>query len=306
MNYRDLINTGTKQLIDAGIDEKTAKQDSELLFLFSFHLSRTELVKNYKTEVNSLNNNLNIDIYKRNIKERANGKPLSYITHSVIFFNYDFFVNESTLIPRVDSEVIVEQAINFIKNCKEINQKIKDGLNIKILDACCGSGCLGLSLTKYVLDKKFFPAEKIELTLLDISSTAMQVAKINIQKVIKNNVIVKCLISDVLVNGFGNEKYDIILCNPPYIKQLEIENLENSVKNFEPHLALDGGLDGLKFYKSISLILHKNLFKHSVAIFEIGFDQNVSCSKIFNNANFCIQVKKDYGNQDRCLICRLK
>ena len=298
MNYYELIKNGINELIKSGIENKIAKQDAEDLLLYILKLSKAELIKKYNENVNQIEQ----ELYNKVIQERKIKKPLSYITHNAIFFGNNFFINESTLIPRVDSEIIVENAINYINNNLKIVKKMKNEKKIKILDACCGSGCLGISLVK-ILIKNF--SNEIKLTLSDISSSAIQVAKINCEKLLPKQIIVKYLINDMLINGFGNEKYDIILCNPPYIETNTIEKLDDEVKNFEPHLALDGGNDGIKFYKAIARTLNRNFFQNSVAFFEIGYNQGEIVKQIFTNSNFIVKTKQDYGRKDRCIILSL-
>ena len=301
MKLNELFQTGTKILIENGFDQQTAVKDAKNLLTYVMRFNDAMFLKHKNSDVNITQQNNYINI----LKEHANGKPPEYITHNVDFFAYNFFVNESTLIPRVDSEIVVECAVKYIQNNKNFfKEKQKNNIKIKILDACCGSGCLGLSFVKTILDKNIVNND-IELTFIDISSMAMQVAKINSQKLnLDKQISIKYLISDILINNLGNEIYDIILCNPPYIESDTIEKLDKSVKEFEPHLALDGGIDGLKFYKSISAILHKNMSASSVAFFEIGYNQATKATEIFASKNFIVDVKKDYGNNDRCLIIK--
>ena len=276
MNYRELIRNGFLELLNSGIDERIAKQDAEDLLLYSLKLSKNELLKIYNKDVNDREKN----IYNKYIQERKTGKPFAYITHDANFFGYNFY--------------------------KNIIEKIKNKRKIKILDACCGSGCLSISFVKKITEKKIDQLiYEVELTLMDVSNSAMQVAKFNAKTLLSDEkIIINYLINNILINGFGNEKYDIIICNPPYIKSKEIENLDVSVKNFEPHLALDGGEDGLKFYKTISSTLHKNFSQNCIAFFEIGNNQGNDVENIFSNIGFKVSIIKDYCNNDRCVVLR--
>ena len=142
----------------------------------------------------------------------------------------------------------------------------------------------------------------IEITLLDKSSLAIQVAKINAQKL---QINANFVISDVLLNYFGDQRYDIILCNPPYIETDVIDTLEPEVKNYEPKIALDGGKDGLLFYNALAKNLKENLNPNSKVFFEIGYNQGSIVEEIYKNENFKVELLKDYGNNDRCVVVSL-
>lgn len=365
MTIQELINKSVDKALLSGrkTDKNEIKHDIEDLILFALKIKYETLFLKKRIQIDEISER----IFNNAFKEYMNYKPLAYIIHNSVFYNYNFFVNESCLIPRVDSEILVTQAIKFIKqkttaeskkqeryygnigkkddnvitkiinffkknislcHCKYrhikdnivykinnntginkndlkrdanyVNNKIKVPRTLKILDACCGSGCLGLSLVKTLFCKYNFRQDEIELTLMDISSSAMQVAYLNAQRF---GVKVKCIIGDVLC-GFGDKIYDIIICNPPYIETDTIEKLDKEVKNFEPHLALDGGKDGLKFYHAISRNIAKNLSLNGQAFFEIGYNQATSVGKIFNDNGFQTRILKDYGKQDRVLILK--
>ena len=291
MNFKEALNVAEEKLILSGIDKKIAKQDAEEILLHTFKISKASLIIKLKEEIPETHKVM----FEKSILERCNHKPIQYITNNAIFCGYSFFVNESCLIPRVDSEIIIEKAIKYITNSKIFEEK----KIINILDVCAGSGCLGISLVNMLKDNKKFKTHEINLSLIDKSSMAMQIAKINCKKF---NINAKYIISDILVNGLGNEQYDIILCNPPYIETNAIANLDIDVKNFEPHIALDGGEDGLTFYKSLSHNIKKNIHKHSIILFEIGYNQKQKVEEIYKKCNFNVEVFKDYANNDRCLI----
>ena len=310
MKCFDALKYGETQLLNSGQEKHRAIYNAETLMMHILHCSKTDLVRRKDREINDVE----MQIYNKSIKELSAGKPLEYITHTANFFGYDFFVNEAVLIPRIDSEILIENVIDFIKkNKKNVIEKINSNRKIKILDACCGSGCLGLSLVKNIADKNLLFSnkiddydKKIELTLMDNSSMAMQIAKINTQKLeIDKYAVMHFLISDILLNGLGNDKYDIILCNPPYIETETIKTLDDGVKKFEPHSALDGGADGLKFYRFMASILKKSLVFDGVAFFEIGFNQGITANTIFTNLGYKTLLTKDYHNNDRCIIVSL-
>lgn len=228
--------------------------------------------------------NINADISKndeqeliRALEKIKNGYPLQYITHHQEFMGLNFEVNEDVLIPQPDTEVLVENAIKIILD-KYSNKEVK------ILDLCTGSGAIAISLKKYLPNAKVYAS--------DISKKAIDIAKINAEK---NCVKIDFINSDMFENI--QEKFDIIVTNPPYIKTDEIEKLSRNV-HAEPKLALDGGVDGLEFYKIISKEVKKYLNEHGTLLMEIGFDQGKVVAELFEGSK-CI---KDYANNDRVVI----
>ena len=212
------------------------------------------------------------------IKEVKAGKPFAYAAVSAPFFEYYFYVDQKILIPRMETELLAEQVI-----------KAKPK---KVLDLCCGSGCIGLTVAKKT-DAK--------VTLADVSSYAVKVSKYNAKRLgVKNANFVR---SDMFKNVSG--KYDVIVCNPPYIATDVISTLDNSVKDYEPHLALDGGKDGLDFYRILAKQAHKYLSKGGMLCMEIGFDQGESVPALFADG-YDVQVKKDYSGNDRMVFAQKK
>lgn len=281
MTFYDLLLISEKKLqVELNLSPSEARRDVEDIAMYATKWSRAELLTRHEEEV-GLTHKV---IFDKAISDRIGGKPLQYITNSACFFGYDFFVNESCLIPRVDSEVLVE---NALKDCTCDD--------VKALDLCCGSGCLGLSFAKQIVDKN----RKYELTMLDISSNAIQIARLNAQKL---GLKAKFMVADILQWLALDEQFDVIFCNPPYIETAEIANLDKQVKDFEPHLALDGGEDGLKFYRAVAENLKSIMEKGGKAYFEIGYNQGRTASEIFTAKGFNVEVKKDYGKKDRCLI----
>ena len=221
-----------------------------------------------------------------------NGYPLQYITNHQEFMGLDFYVDENVLIPQPDTEVLVEYAIklaiDFTKKIdntnKCLNEKEDFQSNIKILDLCTGSGAIAVSI------KKYFPS--VTVFASDISKNALEIAKENAKK---NNVEINFIKSNMFENI--NEKFDIIVSNPPYIRSLEIPKLSKQVQN-EPKIALDGGLDGLDFYRIISKEITKFLNKNGILLLEIGYDQASKVKELFNNS----KIIKDYANNDRVVV----
>ena len=196
----------------------------------------------------------------------------------------NFYVDENVLIPQPDTEILVEEVINIANTLRKEK--------IKILDMCTGSGCIAISLSKYI--------SNAEVTGVDISYNALEVAKKNAQLNKVNNItwIKSNLFQEV------NDKYDIIVSNPPYIKSSVIETLSEEVKN-EPNIALNGGEDGLKFYNEIISLASNYLEEEGYLCFEIGFDQKDDVIKLFEKNNFKgIYGKKDFSGNDRIVVGR--
>ena len=281
MTFHDLLSISEKKLqAELNLSPSEAKQDVEDIAIYATKWSLAELLTRRNEEIGITHK----AIFDKALADRIGGKPVQYITNSACFFGYDFFVNEGCLIPRVDSEVLVELALS---NCKQDS--------VKALDLCCGSGCLGLSFAKQIAEKN----KKYELTMLDISTNAIQIARLNAQKL---GLKAKFMVADILQGLTTDEQFDVIFCNPPYIETDEIANLDKQVKDFEPHLALDGGADGLKFYRAVAGNLKSIIAKSGKAYFEIGYNQGKIASQIFTTAGFQVELKKDYGKKDRCLI----
>ena len=214
------------------------------------------------------------------LKELESGIPVQYIVGNTNFYGYDFKVNRNTLIPRFETELLVEKTYNYIK--KYFN---KD--NIKILDIGTGSGCISITLNKLL--------NSCDITGIDISSEALEVAKENN---IINNTNVKFIESDIFSNV--SDKYDVIISNPPYISYDDIEVMD-IVKNNEPHLALYAKDNGLYFYDKIIKDSSKYLNDKFIMAFEIGYKQGKDITKIVNKyyKDINMSVEKDYSGRDR-------
>lgn len=222
--------------------------------------------------------------YFVNIEKLTKGVPLQHITHTQEFMKMDFYVDENVLIPRPDTEVLVEEVI-------KIAQKIDSP---KILDLCTGSGAIAISLKKYISNAQVFA--------VDISKKALEIAKKNANRLEAN---VKFIESN-LFDKVRKEKFDIIVSNPPYIKKTDINYLSQEVQK-EPQIALDGGYDGLDFYRKISYQAIDYLKFGSYLCFEIGFDQKEDVMDIINKVEhytgtYC---KKDLCGNDRVIIAQV-
>ena len=227
----------------------------------------------------------NVDYFKL-IKKLIEGVPLQHITHQQEFMKLMFYVDENVLIPRPDTEVLVEEVI---KLAKSMNAK-------KILDLCTGSGAIAVSLAKYI--------EGSQITATDISRKALSIAKLNAT----NNDVEDRItfVSSDLFQNISEEKYDIIVSNPPYIKRKVIKTLDKEVKK-EPIIALDGGNDGLDFYKKIIGNAYQYLKYKGYLCLEIGYDQKDEVIDLINKEEKYIDTysKKDLFDNDRIVITKL-
>lgn len=220
------------------------------------------------------------------IEKLQKGIPLQYITHIQEFMGMDFYVDENVLIPQPDTEILVEEVLNLIGKQE----------NLSLLDMCTGSGAIAVSIAKNTNNCKVYA--------VDISNTALEVAKKN---AIKNGVDEK--IEFINSNMFEkldiNKKFDIIVSNPPYIETDTIKQLEIQVQN-EPKIALDGGLDGLDFYRNILANSKKYLKENGTIAMEIGYNQGKSVIDLFKTQYKNIYCKKDLAGNDRVIVCNAK
>lgn len=242
------------------------------------------LNKNPLELLNYLDYKVNIELsnkYKEELLALKNGKPLQYVIGNVNFYGIKYYINENVLIPRFETEELVENTINYIK--KYFNYPID------IVDLGCGSGVIGLTLEKKISTKS--------VDLIDISPKALTVTKKNI---INLNSRANIMENNFLENI--NKKYDVIISNPPYIKT--DEQIENIVKENEPHIALYGGIEGLDCYKEILKNINNNLKEKALIAFEIGSSQAQDLIKLINIylTNVKIIVKKDLSGRDRMLF----
>lgn len=209
------------------------------------------------------------------LEKRVNNVPFAYIVGHKEFMKLDFFVNENVLIPRSDTEILVEEAIKCRKN--------------KILDMCTGSGCIAISLAYYL--------ENSKVTAADISFEALKVARKNAML----NEVDVCFVESDLFSDI-NEKYEMIVSNPPYIRSDAIENLQYEVQK-EPRLALDGGESGIEFYERIIPQARQFLENDGVLILEIGYDQGECVKRIMEDNNYYrVKIIKDLDENDRVVI----
>ena len=253
--------------------------DSEILMSRVIKKDRKFLILNQKKQIK----NSELKHYQQLINKRASGKPIAYLTGKKNFWKYDFKVNEDVLIPRPETELIVEQVLKLYKNKSKL----------RILDIGVGSGCIILSILR---EKKDFFGVGI-----DKSKKCLDVCNINaLDLKVKNRV----KLFNFNIDNFNYGKYDIILSNPPYIKKLKIKYLDKDVKNFEPKLALSGGLDGISEIRKVVRKSSELIKKNGKLFLEIGFDQKNKVKKILKKNGFKLnKVLKDIAKIDRCIVC---
>jgi len=276
MNIENILNEGINILQKNKI--ANPQLDSEILLSNSIKRDKKHIILNPKEILNSEQ----LRKFKSLIERRKKGEPIAYIINKKEFWKDEFFVNKDVLIPRPDSELIIEQVLKIYS---------KDG-QLQVLDIGTGSGCILLSILK---ERSNFYG-----TGIDISKKSINVSKFNAKQLNLTNRV-KFFYSSV--DNFNNGKYDIIVSNPPYIEQLRLKYLEKDVVNFEPKLALSGGFDGFskirKVINKASILIKKN----GKFILEIGFNQKNKVKKILKEEGFYVnKAIKDYGNNDRCII----
>ena len=276
MNLKTAINNGYQKLKDNNI--KTALLDSEILLSEAIDKTREFIILNNQNIIHQDD----YKCYQNMIAQRAKGKPVAYLTNKKFFWKYEFFINEKVLIPRPDTEIIIEQILRIYKNKKKIN----------FLDVGFGSGCIMLSLLK---ERSDFLA-----TGVDISNDALKVCNINAYELgVKNRV--RIFKSDI--DKFFQGKYDLIISNPPYIKYLDLKYLDKDIADFEPKLALNGGLDGISEIRKIIKKSSELIKNGGKLILEIAYNQKKEVRDLLLNNGFYINsVLKDLGNNDRCVI----
>ncbi len=276
MNIQSAVIEGTNILKDKSI--LSAQIDTEILMAKALNKNREYIILNHDKVLN----NENLEYFKKLVLERATSKPIAYLLNKKFFWKSEFFVNKNSLIPRPDTEILIEQILKITKNMH----------SLRILDIGVGSGCILLSIIK---EKRNFYG-----TGIDISKNSLEISKINAQKLSLNGRV-KFYKSDV--DKFVRGKYDLIVSNPPYIKRSDLKYLESDVIKFEPKLALDGGLDGLSVIRKVVKKSSELLKKNGKFILEIGFDQKNKVIKLLNNEGFYInRTVRDLANKDRCIV----
>ncbi len=276
MKISEAINIGTQVLIRNNI--KTPILDSEILMSKAIKKDKKFIILNSNQNLKEVS----FKYFKSLIEQRSTGKPIAYLTGNKNFWNYQFKTSTGVLIPRPDTELIIDEVLKIVKYKRKLN----------ILDIGIGSGCILLTILK---EKKHFNGVGI-----DISKKCLDLSRINALRLKLNNRV-KFFKSNV--DNFAYGKYDLIISNPPYIKKIDLKYLDRDVINFEPKLALDGGLEGLSAIRKVINKSSELIKINGKLVLEIAFDQKNEVVKLLENKGFYInKVLKDLAKNDRCII----
>ena len=293
---KELIKIGETQLADAGVAD--AAIDARELYCYMMHIDRTRLMLSWQTVLSDKECEEYFDL----IAKRASRTPLQHITGEQEFMGLPFQVSDKVLIPRQDTETMVEDALDVIGKNKLRNEELncKDRHGWSVLDLCCGSGAIGISLAKL--------AEDAKVTCSDLSADALAVAELNGKSLGAKSVkFVRSDMFEAFRGKLGNKKFDMIISNPPYIRHDVIATLEPEVRDHEPMMALDGGEDGLDFYRQIASEAPEFLKKEGIVMLEIGHDQMDDVVKLFSldNRYSFVTGLKDLAGRDRIVVAIL-
>tara|TARA_B100001063_G_scaffold233725_1_gene250301 strand:+ start:2350 stop:3192 length:843 start_codon:yes stop_codon:yes gene_type:complete len=276
MNFEKAIHKASIKLKKNNI--KSHLLDSEILMSNVLNKDREFVILNLDKDLKENN----YHHYQKLVDQRSRGKPIAYLIGKKSFWKYEFDINENVLIPRPDTELIIENILKIYKNRKTLN----------FLDIGVGSGCILLSILK---EKKNFLG-----TGVDLSRECIKLSNINAKKLqVKNRI--RLFKTDV--DNFTLGKYDLIISNPPYIKKLDLKCLDKDVINFEPKLALDGGLAGLSEIRKVINKSSELIKKNGKLVLEIAFNQKYEVKKLLQDRGFYINtIVKDLAKKDRCII----
>lgn len=315
MKLKELKKIGFKKLIECNVGDELTKIN--ILIQFILKMDKMQIMLNDDVEVEE---NKQEKFFEK-IEEIRNGKPIQYITNNQEFMGLNFYVDENVLIPQPDTELLVEEAICAIKTQlkledakinqnnslntdwkQQIADKKENKTSIKILDLCTGSGAIAVAIENYFLSNNNIENDILKIYASDISEKALEIAKKNAISNNKNTEI-NFILSDMFDKIIEND-FDIIISNPPYIETETILGLSKEVQS-EPHIALDGGMDGLKFYKIIATKAKEYLKENGQILLEIGYNQKEEVINLLNNENYLdISSKKDLSGNDRVVKCR--
>ncbi|MCI8668953.1 MAG: peptide chain release factor N(5)-glutamine methyltransferase [Lachnospiraceae bacterium] len=286
MKYDELLKQGENRLQEVGILE--AASDAWILFENVFQMNRSRFFMEKTAEIGE-EEKQKVSLFNKYIEERCFRRPVQYITGTWTFMGLEFEVNKHVLIPRFDTECLVEQAVRIIRQLQK-----KDC--IRVLDLCTGSGCIAVSIKKICSDCK------IDMSAADLSEKALDTAKRNADR---QDVEVNVIHSDLFEKIERNSKFDIIVSNPPYIRTEDILSLMPEVRDFEPLMALDGDFDGLRFYRRIIKEGKAYIQNGGVLLFEIGCEQGAEVKLLLEEQGYTeIRIMKDLAGLDRVVTAR--
>ena len=283
---------GKKLLVEAGVEEEEAALEVRLLLQESFSLNTAGYLLRKqeplcKAGIEQTEILLKLHSFYENFEKRRRRIPLAQILGRQSFYGLDFFVNEDVLIPRADTECLIDLVLEDYAELAKTEKG--NSLPLRILDLCTGSGCIGISVAKHL--------PYVELLLVDLSEKALAVAKKNAEEHLGGNVAL--LQSDLLTEVQG-KRFSLLLSNPPYIVSRVIPGLEREVSEYEPKMALDGGEDGLVFYRRIAREAKKVLLPGARLYLEIGYDQGESVKDIFQKEGYeAVEVFPDLSGNPR-------
>ena len=257
---------------------KSALLDCEILMSKALSQHRSKVILNSDRQLK----NKDYKVFRELIISRLKNKPIAYLIGKKSFWKYEFEINDKVLIPRPDTELIIEQVLDIYKNKHNIN----------FLEIGVGSGCIILSILK---EKKSFFGKGV-----DLSKDSIKLCKKNAKNLNVSNRL-KLFKSDI--DNFNLGKYDLIVSNPPYIKKFDLKNLDKDVYNYEPNLALNGGLDGLSEIRKFVRLSSELIKLNGKLIIEIAHDQKKMVKKMLNENGFYVnKVAKDLANKNRCIV----
>ncbi len=301
ITYRILLTNGKNALTQAGIEE--FEYDAFALLEYVTGMNKTS----YLMHSADFASDEAIKKYDEVIKLRQNHIPLQHITGVAYFYGYEFNVNNKVLVPRFDTENLVAKALQIIKS----GQCCSDNGKFRVLDMCTGSGCIALTLARYILENKaeYERIDNLEITAADLSAEALEVAKQNAKKLTTDEYNVSGVTTFIQSNLFDDvvERFDMIVSNPPYIPTKVINGLQQEVKLHDPYIALDGHEDGLDFYRDITKESTTHMNNGGWLIYEIGHDQAEAVKAMMIENHFdSIEVIKDMAGLDRVVCGRFR
>ena len=276
MNIENILNKGINILQNSEISNP--QLDCQILLSKSIKKDQKFIILNPKESLNLEQ----LNKFKNLIKRRKRGEPIAYLINKKEFWKDEFYVNKDVLIPRPDTEIIIEQVLKISSKKSQL----------QVLDIGTGSGCILLSILK---ERPNFYG-----TGIDISKKSINVSRFNANKLHLTN---RTKFIHSSVDNFKIGKYDVVVSNPPYIELLNLKYLEKEVVNFEPKLALSGGLDGFSKIRNVINKARNLIKKNGKLVLEFGFNQKYRVKEILKEEGFYINKSiKDYGNNDRCIV----